>query len=55
LSVRSGSWVTELGAMAHPGADIVAACARIAVDELEWDVGRRDQEIAMVNAFYAQI
>jgi glycerol-3-phosphate dehydrogenase len=43
---------TELGAMEHPGDDIVAACARIAADELEWDPARRDREMATVNAFY---
>jgi glycerol-3-phosphate dehydrogenase len=43
---------TELGAMGHPGADIVAACARIAAEELGWDDARRDQEIAAVDAFY---
>jgi glycerol-3-phosphate dehydrogenase len=43
---------TELGAMGHPGANIVAACARIAAEELGWDDARRDQEIAAVDAFY---
>ena len=43
---------TELGAMGHPGADIVAACARIAAEELGWDNDRRDREIAAVDAFY---
>jgi len=42
----------ELGAMGHPGADIVEACGRIAADELEWDAGRRNQEIAAIQAFY---
>lgn len=44
---------TELGAMGHPGDEIVGACARIAAEELGWDNDRRDREIAAVNAFYA--
>jgi glycerol-3-phosphate dehydrogenase len=44
----------ELGAMGHPGHDIVAACARVAGEELEWDAGRRDREIATINAFYGR-
>ena len=43
---------TELGAAGHPGADVVGACARIAAEELGWDDGRRDREIAAVDAFY---
>jgi glycerol-3-phosphate dehydrogenase len=43
---------TELGAMGHPGAEIVAACARIAAEELGWDADRRDREIAAVDQFY---
>ena len=43
---------TELGAMGHPGADVVQAIARIAAEEFEWDVDRRDSEIAAVDAFY---
>ena len=43
---------TELGAMGHPGADVVGACARIAAEELGWDNDRRDREIAAVDAFY---
>jgi len=42
----------ELGAMGDPGPDIVAACARIAADELDWDSERRDREIASVRTFY---
>jgi glycerol-3-phosphate dehydrogenase len=43
---------TELGAMGHPGDAIVAACARIAADELGWDAPRTAREIAAVDAFY---
>jgi glycerol-3-phosphate dehydrogenase len=43
---------TELGAMEYPGDEIVAACARIAAEELAWDAERRDREVAAVNAFY---
>jgi glycerol-3-phosphate dehydrogenase len=44
---------TELGAMGHPGAEIVSACARIAGDELGWDAVRREAELAAVEAFFA--
>ena len=44
---------SELGAMGHPGDEIVGACARIAAEELGWDADRREREIAAVNAFYA--
>ena len=43
---------TELGAMGHPGEDVVAACARIAAEELGWDSDRHDREIAAVDSFY---
>jgi len=43
---------TELGAMEHPGADLVKAMAAIAAEELGWDADRRDREIAAVDAFY---
>jgi glycerol-3-phosphate dehydrogenase len=43
---------SELGAMAYPGDDIVAAAARIAAEELGWDAARRDREIGEVAAFY---
>ena len=43
---------TELGAMGHPGAEIVEACATIAAEEFGWDGDRRDREIAAVNGFY---
>jgi len=42
----------ELGAMGHPGDDMVAACARVAADELGWTGDQRDREIAAVDAFY---
>jgi glycerol-3-phosphate dehydrogenase len=43
---------SELGAAGHPGPEIVAACATIAAEELGWDVGERDRQIAQVNDFY---
>src|SRR5215471_3659362 len=43
---------TELGAMGAPDDDIVAACARIAAEELGWDADRRDRESAAVSGFY---
>jgi len=43
---------SELGAMEHPGADLVKAMAAIAAEELGWDADRRDREIAAVDAFY---
>jgi glycerol-3-phosphate dehydrogenase len=43
---------TELGAMGHPGEEIVAACARIAAEELGWDEEERLRQIRDVDAFY---
>jgi glycerol-3-phosphate dehydrogenase len=43
---------SELGAMGHPGDEVVQAIARIAADEFGWDNNRRDREIAAVAAFY---
>jgi glycerol-3-phosphate dehydrogenase len=43
---------SELGAMGHPGEEMVRAAAAIAAEELGWDADRRDQEIAAVNRFY---
>jgi glycerol-3-phosphate dehydrogenase len=43
---------SELGAMGHPGDDIVERCAAIAAEELGWDNARRDREVAAVNGFY---
>jgi glycerol-3-phosphate dehydrogenase len=44
---------SELGAMGHPGAEMVAAIAGIAAEELGWDPARRAEEIERVNAIYA--
>ena len=44
---------TELGAMGHPGAEMVHAMARIAADELGWDAGQQSNEIAAVDQFYS--
>jgi len=43
---------TELGAAGHPSEEVVAACARIAAEELGWDADRREREIAAVDRFY---
>jgi glycerol-3-phosphate dehydrogenase len=43
---------SELGAMGHPGADMVSAMAAIAAEELGWDADRRSREIAAIDAFY---
>jgi glycerol-3-phosphate dehydrogenase len=43
---------TELGAGGHPGAALIESAARVAGDELNWDVDRRAQEIAAVDEFY---
>jgi glycerol-3-phosphate dehydrogenase len=43
---------TELGAMGHPGEELVRAAAAIAAEELNWDGDRRNREIAAVNEFY---
>src|SRR4051812_9890990 len=43
---------SELGATGHPGAEVVSAMAAIAAEELGWDAGRRNREIAAVDAFY---
>jgi glycerol-3-phosphate dehydrogenase len=43
---------TELGAMGHPGAEIVAASAAIAAEELGWDSAERQRQIGVVEAFY---
>ena len=44
---------TELGAMEYPGDEMVAAFAGIAAEELGWDAGQRDREIASVAGCYA--
>jgi glycerol-3-phosphate dehydrogenase len=43
---------TELGAMGHPGAEIVGACAAIAAEALGWDSAERERQIGVVDAFY---
>ena len=43
---------TELGAAGHPGDEVVAACARIAADELGWNPAEMTRQIAQVNDFY---
>jgi glycerol-3-phosphate dehydrogenase len=43
---------SELGAMGHPGTDVVAAAAAIAADELGWDPARRSVEVAAIDACY---
>ena len=42
----------ELGAMHHPGEEVVKAAATIAAEELNWDATRREREMADVNDFY---
>jgi glycerol-3-phosphate dehydrogenase len=42
----------ELGAMGHPGVEIVRAAATIAADELGWDAESLNQQIAAVDAIY---
>ncbi|HXG55283.1 MAG TPA: FAD-dependent oxidoreductase [Vicinamibacterales bacterium] len=44
---------TTIGSGGHPGAGAVAACGRIAAQELGWEPARLTQEIAAVDAFYA--
>ncbi len=43
---------TELGAMGHPGVDIVRAAGSIAAEELNWDAERLNQEIAAIETIY---
>jgi glycerol-3-phosphate dehydrogenase len=43
---------SELGAAGHPGEEVVAACARIAAEELGWDTAELTRQIAHVNDFY---
>jgi glycerol-3-phosphate dehydrogenase len=43
---------SELGAMGHPGTEMVNAMATIAAEELGWDADRRGREIAAIDAFY---
>ena len=44
---------TELGAMGHPGDDMVKALANVAAEELGWDAGQQADEIAAIDQFYA--
>jgi len=44
---------SELGAMGHPGTDMVDAMAGIAAGELGWDRAQRAKEIAGINAIYS--
>lgn len=43
---------SELGAMGHPGVDILRAAGAIAAEELNWDIERLNQEISAVDALY---
>ena len=43
---------TELGAMGHPGDEIVAAGAAIAAEELGWTAEERARQIRLVDEFY---
>jgi glycerol-3-phosphate dehydrogenase len=43
---------TGLGAAGHPGAEAVAACARIAAGELGWTAAQEAAEIAAVDRVY---
>ena len=43
---------TTVGAAGHPGAEALAACARIAAAELGWDAQRVQDEIAAVESVY---
>ena len=44
---------TSVGALGHPGDEVVHECARIAAVELDWDAARTAEEVSSVNAFYA--
>jgi glycerol-3-phosphate dehydrogenase len=44
---------TGLGAAGQPGAEALAACARIAAAELGWDAAHQADEILAVERFYA--
>ncbi|TMQ70935.1 MAG: glycerol-3-phosphate dehydrogenase/oxidase [Candidatus Eisenbacteria bacterium] len=43
---------TDLGTGAHPGAAVVAECARLMAGELGWDAARVERELAEVRAAY---
>jgi len=38
--------------MGHPGEEVVAACARIAAEELGWTTAELTRQVAQVNDFY---
>ena len=44
---------SELGAMGHPGTEMVSALAGIAAEELGWDTAQRATEISRVDAIYS--
>lgn len=44
---------TELGAMGHPGVEMVRAMAAIAAEELGWDATAMASEIAAIEKFYS--
>jgi glycerol-3-phosphate dehydrogenase len=43
---------TSLGAAGHPGGELLAACARLAADELNWSPAKAAEEVAAVDACY---
>jgi glycerol-3-phosphate dehydrogenase len=43
---------SELGAMGHPGEEVVAASAQIAAEQLGWDNAELTRQVAQVNDFY---
>jgi glycerol-3-phosphate dehydrogenase len=43
---------SELGAAGHPGEEIVAACARIAAEELGWNSAEVTRQVAQIDDFY---
>ena len=43
-----------LGALDHPGPDVLQAAAALAAPELRWDDARTRREVAAVDAFYAR-
>ena len=43
---------SDLGTGAHPGAAVVAECARLMAGELGWDAARVERELAEVRAAY---
>jgi len=43
---------TDLGTAGHPGNDALEACADLMASELGWDAGRREGELARVEAVF---